>query len=94
MRPAGGGPPVHAGLGQLPGPGVHASIINDLRILSWAAERFGKADDAARYAAQMEKVKTEGMQSGFWPRSTGRPCRPKTGLRSAAQQACPGWLRG
>lgn len=39
------------------GPVSNAFIVNDLRILSWAAERFGKTDDAARYAAQLEKTR-------------------------------------
>lgn len=39
------------------GPVSNAFIVNDLRILSWAAERFGKAEDAARYAAQMERTR-------------------------------------
>jgi len=39
------------------GPVSNAFIVNDLRILSWTAERFGKTDDAARYAAQLEKTR-------------------------------------
>ncbi len=39
------------------GPVSNAFIVNDLRILSWAAERFGKMEDAARYTAQMEKTR-------------------------------------
>ena len=39
------------------GPVSNAFIVNDLRILSWAAERFGKLEDAARYAAQLEKTR-------------------------------------
>lgn len=39
------------------GPVSNAFIVNDLRILSWAAERFGKAEDTARCAAQMEKTR-------------------------------------
>ncbi len=39
------------------GPVSNAFIVNDLRILSRAAERFGKTEDAARYSAQMEKTR-------------------------------------
>ena len=39
------------------GPVSNAFIVNDLRILSWAAARFGKAADAERYAAQLEKTR-------------------------------------
>ena len=39
------------------GPVSNAFIVNDLRILSWTAERFGKAEDADRYAAQLEKTR-------------------------------------
>ena len=39
------------------GPVSNAFIVNDLHILSWAAERFGKTDDAARYAAQLERTR-------------------------------------
>ncbi|MDD4849113.1 MAG: family 78 glycoside hydrolase catalytic domain [Gemmiger sp.] len=37
------------------GPVSNAFILNDLRILAWAAARFGKTEDAARYNAQLEK---------------------------------------
>ncbi len=33
----------------------NAFVVNDLRIMVWAAEHLGKAEDAARYAAQLEK---------------------------------------
>ena len=39
------------------GPVSNAFIVNDLRILSWAAERFGKMADAARYTAPLEKTR-------------------------------------
>ncbi len=39
------------------GPVSNAFIVNDLRILSWAAERFGKTEDAARYSDQLEKTR-------------------------------------
>lgn len=39
------------------GPVSNAFIVNDLRILAWAAERFGKTGDAERYAAQLEKTR-------------------------------------
>ncbi len=37
------------------GPVSNAFVVNDLRIMAWAAEHLGKAEDAARYAAQLEK---------------------------------------
>ena len=39
------------------GPVSNAFIVNDLRILSWVAERLGKTEDADRYAAQLEKTR-------------------------------------
>lgn len=39
------------------GPVSNAFIVNDLRIMVWAAELLGKADDAARYATQLEKTR-------------------------------------
>ena len=39
------------------GPVSNAFIVNDLRILSWAAERFGRTADAERYAVQLEKTR-------------------------------------
>lgn len=39
------------------GPVSNAFIVNDLRIMAWAAERFGKHEDAARYSVQLEKVR-------------------------------------
>ena len=39
------------------GPVSNAFIVNDLRILAWAAERFGRTEDAERYAAQLEKTR-------------------------------------
>ena len=39
------------------GPVSNAFIVNDLRILAWTAERFGKTGDAERYAAQLEKTR-------------------------------------
>ncbi len=39
------------------GPVSNAFIVNDLRILSWAAKRFGKTEDAARYSDQLEKTR-------------------------------------
>ena len=39
------------------GPVSNAFIVNDLRILSWAAERFGRTEDAERYRGQLEKTR-------------------------------------
>lgn len=39
------------------GPVSNAFIVNDLRIMAWAAERLGKHEDAARYSVQLEKVR-------------------------------------
>lgn len=39
------------------GPVSNAFIVNDLRILSLAAERFGRTADAERYRGQMEKTR-------------------------------------
>lgn len=39
------------------GPVSNAFIVNDLRILSWAAERFGQAADAERYRTRLEKTR-------------------------------------
>ena len=38
------------------GPVSNAFIVNDLRILAWTAERFGKTGDAERYAAQIGRA--------------------------------------
>jgi alpha-L-rhamnosidase len=35
----------------------NAFIVNDLRIMVWAAKLLGKADDANRYAVQLEKTR-------------------------------------
>ena len=39
------------------GPVSNAFIVNDLRIMIWAAEILGKADDAVRYKKQLEKTR-------------------------------------
>jgi alpha-L-rhamnosidase len=39
------------------GPVSNAFIVNDLRIMAWAAKRFGKSEDAARYQAQLDKTR-------------------------------------
>lgn len=39
------------------GPVSNAFIVNDLRILVWTAERFGRTEDAERYAEQLEKTR-------------------------------------
>lgn len=39
------------------GPVSNAFIVNDLRILAWAADYLGKPADAARYGAQLEKTR-------------------------------------
>ena len=39
------------------GPVSNAFIVNDLRIMVWAANLLGKAEDAVKYAAQMEKTR-------------------------------------
>ena len=39
------------------GPVSNAFIVNDLRIMVWAANYLGKTEDAARYAAQLEKTR-------------------------------------
>lgn len=38
------------------GPVSNAFIVNDLRIMVWAANHLGKSDDAKRYAGQLEKT--------------------------------------
>lgn len=37
------------------GPVSNAFVVNDLRIMAWAAQHMGEQEDAARYAAQLEK---------------------------------------
>lgn len=39
------------------GPVSNAFIVNDLRIMVWAANLLGKPEDAQRYAAQLEKTR-------------------------------------
>jgi len=39
------------------GPVSNAFIVNDLRIMVWAATLLGKTDDAEKYAAQLEKTR-------------------------------------
>lgn len=39
------------------GPVSNAFIVNDLRIMAWAAEKLSEPDEAARYAAQLEKTR-------------------------------------
>ena len=39
------------------GPVSNAFIVNDLRIMVWAATYLGKTEDAQRYAAQLEKTR-------------------------------------
>jgi len=39
------------------GPVSNSFIVNDLRVMTWVAERFGKAEDAARYSAKLEQVR-------------------------------------
>lgn len=39
------------------GPVSNAFIVNDLRIMVWAANYLGKFDDAQRYAEQLEKTR-------------------------------------
>ena len=39
------------------GPVSNAFIVNDLRIMVWAANMLGKAEDAKTYAAQLEKTR-------------------------------------
>ena len=39
------------------GPVSNAFIVNDLRIMAWAANLLGITEDARRYAAQMEKTR-------------------------------------
>lgn len=39
------------------GPVSNAFIVNDLRIMVWAAKLLGKAEDAKMYAAQLEKTR-------------------------------------
>ena len=39
------------------GPVSNAFIVNDLRIIAWAATYLGKTDDAMHYAAQLEKTR-------------------------------------
>lgn len=38
-------------------PVSNAFVVNDLRIMVWAAELLGKSEDAARYARQLEKTR-------------------------------------
>ena len=40
------------------GPVSNAFVVNDLRILVWAAKLLGKTEDANKYAAQLEKTRT------------------------------------
>lgn len=39
------------------GPVSNAFIVNDLRIMVWASNLLGETEDAARYAAQLEKTR-------------------------------------
>lgn len=39
------------------GPVSNAFVVNDLRILVWAARLLGKTEDAEKYAAQLEKTR-------------------------------------
>jgi alpha-L-rhamnosidase len=39
------------------GPVSNAFIVNDLRIMVWAAKLLGKSDDAQKYAQQLEKTR-------------------------------------
>ena len=39
------------------GPVSNAFIVNDLRIMVWAANHLGKSDDAKRYVGQLEKTR-------------------------------------
>ena len=39
------------------GPVSNAFIVNDLRIMAWAAKLLGREDDALRYAQQLEKTR-------------------------------------
>ena len=50
-------------MAQHNGPVSNAFIVNDLRILSRTAERFGKTDDAAHYKEQMEKTRDAYIQT-------------------------------
>ena len=45
------------------GPVSNAFIVNDLRIMVWAANHLGKTADAARYAAQLEKTRKAYIQA-------------------------------
>lgn len=38
-------------------PVSNAFVVNDLRIMAWAAELLGKTEDSARYAKQLEKTR-------------------------------------
>lgn len=38
-------------------PVSNAFVVNDLRIMAWAADYLGKSEDAARYTAQLEKTR-------------------------------------
>ena len=40
------------------GPVSNAFIVNDLRIMVWAANHLGKSDDAKRYGEQLEKTRS------------------------------------
>lgn len=40
------------------GPVSNAFLVNDLRIMVWAAKHLGKSGDAARYEAQLEKSRS------------------------------------
>lgn len=50
-------------MAQHNGPVSNAFIVNDLRILSWTAERFGKDDDSAYYKEQMNKTRDAYIQT-------------------------------
>ena len=50
-------------MAQHNGPVSNAFLVNDLRILSWTARRFGWMEDAARYESQLEKTRAAYIQT-------------------------------
>lgn len=45
------------------GPVSNAFVVNDLRIMAWAADHLGKPEDAAWYAAQLERSRSAYLQA-------------------------------
>ena len=52
------------------GPVSNAFIVNDLRILAWAAHHLGRSEDEARYAAQLERTRAAYQKTFVKPDGT------------------------